>query len=145
MATTHVGGGGFVPALKRTTLTSPGGPNFLASEKKTNKRSGITLSAAVVTADGNGDKILAAGTFVTPITSAGPEVTKYGPFDSAASDGRQTPDKDVSGYLPEAVNLRDGDVICGLVIQGTVLKARVTPANPGSTVRNAVAGRILFQ
>lgn len=140
---THIGGGGFVPKLKRTDLAVSGGPNFLASEKYTAKRSGITIAASTVTADAAGDKIVKAGTFLAEITS-GPEIGKYGPYATGATDGRQAPGRDKSGYGFESVNLRDGDVICGLIIHGSVLAARVIPA-PDSTIRTAVAGRITFQ
>lgn len=62
----------------------------------------------------------------------------------AISDGRQTPSDDTSGYTLESVNLRDGDVICGLLIGGSVLSARVTPT-PDATIKAAVKGRIQFQ
>lgn len=132
--------GGFTPGLKRTDVAIHGGPSFLASEHIQSKRGGITLDASLVTADANGDKILKAGTFVTPATAT----SKYGIYDTAATDGRQTPDPDVSGFLPEAVNLRDGDVICGLFIHCSVLAARITPA-PDATMRTAVKGRITIQ
>lgn len=62
----------------------------------------------------------------------------------AISDGRQAPSDDTSGYLLEGVNLKQGDVICGLLISGSVLAARTIPV-PDSTIRDAVKGRILFQ
>lgn len=234
--------GGFTPALKRTDVAVSGQASFLASERMTVKRGGITLDAALVPADANGNKILEAGTFVSEVTATG----KYGPYvdlsneiqsvteggsgltsftltlsgqttaaiDAAASaadvkaalealstvgagnvevvggdggpwivtfvgtlagtnvaqmtatptggtgtvtvatetgggasapaDGREAPSADTSGYLLESVNLKDGDVICGLLIGGSVLSARVTPT-PDATIKAAVAGRILFQ
>lgn len=136
--------GGFNPALKRSDVQISGGAHFLASEHYSVKRAGITLSAALVTADANGDKILAAGTFVTPTTS-GAELGKYGTFDSAVLDGRETPDANTSGYLLESVNLDEGDVITGLLIHGSVLTARVTPTPVPAAITDAVAGRITFQ
>lgn len=135
--------GGFTPSLKRSDVAITGGASFLASERIGVKRGGITLSAALVAADANGDKILKAGTFVTPATSGG-EVGKYGKYTTGATNGTQTPSDDTSGYLLESVNLRDGDVICGLLITGSVLSARVTPA-VDATTRAAVKGRIQFQ
>ena len=132
--------GGFQPSLKRTDVAVGGKASFLASENMTVKRGGITLDSTLVTADGDGNKILEAGTFVTPVTATG----KYGIYATGALDGRQTPSDDVSGYLLESVNLKDGDVICGLLIEGSVLSARVTPALD-ATIRAAVKGRILFQ
>lgn len=135
--------GGFTPSLKRSDVAISGQASFLASERIGVKRGGITLAAAAVTADGNGDKILKAGTFVTPLTG-GASVGKYAPYASGGANGAGAPSADVSGYLLEAVNLRDGDVICGVLITGSVLSARVTPA-VDATIRTAVAGRIQFQ
>lgn len=232
--------GGFTPALKRTDVALSGKASFLASERMTVKRGGITLDASLVTADADGNKILEEGTFVAAVTATG----KYGPYDpsdevqtvteggsgltsftltfsgqttaslAAAStaaqvqaalealsnvgagnvvvsgnasgpytvkfagaladqnvaqmtatptggtgtvtvatttaggalpnDGRDAPSSDTSGYLLESVNLKDGDVICGLLIEGSVLAARVIPA-PDATIRAAVKGRIIFQ
>jgi hypothetical protein len=234
--------GGFTPALVRSDVAISGQASFLASEKMTVKRGGITLDALLVTADSDGNKIVPAGTFVSEVTATG----KYGPYaaytnevqtiteggsglttytlsyagqttaaiaaDATAaavkaalealsniavgdvavtgdaegpytvtfggtkvaadiaemtatptggtgtvtiateaaggaeslSDGRQTPSVDTSGYLLEGVNLRNGDVICGLLIAGSVLTARVTPV-PNATIKAAVGGRILFQ
>jgi hypothetical protein len=132
--------GGFTPSLKRSDVAISGQASFLASEKVMAKRGGITLDASLVTADADGNKILKAGTFVTPVTATG----KYGVYASGATDGRQTPSADVSGYLPEGVNLKDGDVICGVYIECSVLAARVTPA-VDATIRAAVKGRITFQ
>jgi hypothetical protein len=141
---THIGSGGFTPALRRDDVSVSGKASFLASERATFKRSGITLAAALLTADANGDKILPAGTFVTPVTSGG-SVGKYGVYSSGASNGQQTPDQNNSGYLPESVNLRDGDVVCGLIIQGSVLQLRTNPSGAVAAIRSATAGRIIYQ
>jgi len=132
--------GGFTPKLITTSDNVNREASFLASDQLSVKRCGITLDAATVTADGNGDKVLKAGTFVSKITATG----KYGPYASGASDGRQTPSDDTSGYLLESVNLRDGDVIAGCLLNGSVLSARVTPT-PDATIKAAVKGRIQFQ
>lgn len=134
--TTHVAGGGFVPALKKVSQNVNYEADFLASEKFTMKRAGVTLDASVVAADGNGDKIVKKGTLLCKITASG----KYGPFSSGAVNGQQTVD-DNSGYLLESVNLRDGDVITGLMLQGAVIKSRVTP----SSTFAALQGRIIFE
>lgn len=137
--------GGFTPSLKRSGVELSD-VSFLASEHYSVKRVGITLSAASVTVDSDGNKIIDAGTFVTPITGGtASEVGKYGVLDGEATDGREAPSPDVSGYLLEGVNLRDGDVVCGLLIHGSVLQARVVPSPVPDEVREAVAGRITFQ
>lgn len=132
--------GGFTPSLRRSDVEVSGHAAFLASEHLTVKRAGITLDAATVSADGDGNKILKAGTFVSEITATG----KYGAYGDAETDGREAPNDDTSGYLLEGVNLKDGDVITGCLIQGSVLSARVTP-EPDATTKAAVKGRILFQ
>lgn len=237
--------GGFTPGLRRTDVSLSGGASFLASENMTVKRGGITLDAALVAADADGNKILDEGTFVSVVTATG----KYGPYDpqvneavlikeggsgltsytltygaqttasidddataatvqtalealsniaagdvlvtaigdtdsvedgltieftgtladtdvgavtatptggtgtieiavirvgeGTPTDGREAPG-DTSGYLLEGVNLKDGDVICGLLIGGSVLSARVTPA-PDATTKAAIKGRIILQ
>ena len=132
--------GGFTPSLRRTEAGLSGKASFLASERMTVKRGGITIDSSLVDADADGNKILDEGTFLAEVTATG----KYGSYDSAALDGRQTPSADTSGYLLHAVNLKDGDVITGIMIEGSVLAARVTPA-VDATIRTACKGRILFQ
>jgi hypothetical protein len=65
---------------------------------------------------------------------------KYVPY-----TGSGTPDPDKSGYTFESVNLRDGDVVCGIVLHGSVYRYRVTPSSIDAATRTATAGRILFQ
>lgn len=137
---TGMGSGGFTPGLVRSDVALTGGADFLASEKMTVKRGGITLDASLVAADGDGNKILVAGTFVTRVTANG----KYGKYTPGAVNGTQTPDANDSGYLLESVNLRNGDVINGALIGGSVLTARVAPA-PDATTKAAIAGRIILQ
>ena len=136
---THIAGGGWIPSLKKTSQGLTAEAAFLASEKFTVKRGGITLAAASITADGNGNKVVKRGTLMCLITSGG-QVGKYAPFNSGASDGTQTV-SDTSGYLLESMNCRDGDVVCGMVLQGAVLKSRVTP----SSTFAALQGRIVFE
>lgn len=132
------GTGGWTAGLQRLAQSDvTAEASFLASQDLTVKRSGITLDATSVTADANGNKILKAGTFVGPKASGG----KY-----ATIAGGGTADPNVSGYLLESVNLRFGDVVAGLLIRGSVLKARVNP-DPVATagISAACAGRIIFQ
>jgi hypothetical protein len=137
--TTHVGGGGWTPTLKKTSQNVNREADFLASEKFTAKRGGITIAAAKITADGNGNKIVKKGQLMVKLTS-GTSVGKYAPFNSGGSEGEQTVTDD-SVYLLETMNCRDGDVVCGGVIQGAVLKSRVTP----SSTFAALQGRIIFE
>lgn len=141
--------GGFTPSLKRSSVEISGRASFLASEHYMVKRGGITLDADAVEADSDGNKILEAGTFVSFNESTG----KYEPTDGSPGDPEAEPpvdpslaaDPDRSGYLLESVNLRDGDVICGMIIHGSVLEARVTPSPVPDEIRTAVAGRITYQ
>lgn len=138
MATDQFGTGGWHPGLVSSSLGIGGDIEFLASEHYTVKRAGCTFDAAVVSADGNGDKIVPKGTFVGPRTANG----KY----ARPSEGG-TFDANSSGYTMEAINLRWGDVTAGILIHGSVLRARVTvsPAASSTAVATAVAGRIIFQ
>lgn len=136
--------GGFTPSL---THTSDGvteqRASFLASEHMAVKRVGVTLASGSVSADGDGNKIVKAGTFVTAYTGTA-AIGKYGPYASGGSNGLGAPSADTSGYTLEDVNLKDGDVVCGIILHGSVLSARVTPA-VDATTRTAVSGRITFQ
>lgn len=68
--------GGFTPGLRTISDGVTAEASFLASEHQMVKRSGITLAAALVSADGNGDKIVKAGTVLGKVTATG----KYGPY-----------------------------------------------------------------
>jgi hypothetical protein len=130
------GSGGFSPALRRTTDTLPGREaSFLASEHIAVKRLGATYDAGGVTANAAGDKILKAGTLVGKVTATG----KYRPYNDAGSGGVET----AAGIVMETLNLRDGDVIAGLMLHGSVLEARCTGVNAAAKVD--LAGRIWFQ
>lgn len=128
--------GGFTPGLRRSVTEVSGKASFLASEHYMAKRVGATFDADEVSADGDGNKIIEAGTLVTKDSSTG----KYVPY----VDNTATPLTSDSGYTFEAINLRDGDVIAGVIVHGSVLSARVTPT-PDSTITGALAGRIVFQ
>jgi hypothetical protein len=102
--------------VEASTGTIGGDVEFLASEKYTVKRTGITLDATLVGADSNGDKILRKGTALGRVTATG----RYGPYDNAANDGREV----AKGFLMEGVNLKFGNAVTGMVIAGSVLAAR---------------------
>ncbi len=128
--------GGFTPGLKTTSQGVTGEAAFLASEHKMAKRGGITVDASTVGADANGDKVLHAGTVMAKVDSTG----KYRAYSNAlAADAGGA----ASGFLLESINLRDGDVICGLLIHGSVLVSRVSGLD--SDARTDLAGRIVFQ
>lgn len=127
--------GGFTPKLKTVSDNVTAQASFLASEHVQFKRGGITVDATTVGADASGNKVLKAGTVMAPITATG----KYAAYDNTLSNGREVAD----GFLPEGINLKDGDVICGLIVHGSVLSARTSGLDANARVD--LAGRIVFQ
>jgi len=134
---TSVFGGGFVPGLRVLTDDLDASFDFLASEHYILKRGGITLDAALVPADANGDKILRGGTLLGKVTAT----SRYGPYDNALIDGRQ----DAKGVLFAGdLNLRWGaTMLTGLLIHGSVLQARCTGYDAAAAAD--LAGRVIFQ
>lgn len=133
-------GGGFRPSLKRVSDGVGPEASFLASEHRMAKRAGITVAASTVGADADGNKILRAGTVMAEITAAGATLGKFRAYDnSLAADAGGV----AVGFLWETINLRDGDIICGLLLHGSVLAARVSGLD--SNARTDLAGRIVFQ
>ena len=128
--------GGFTPSLRTEDDGLGYEAAFLASEHHMQKRGGITVDASTVGADADGNKILSAGTVMAKVDSTG----KYRAYDNAlnADAGGVA-----SGFLLESINLKDGDVICGLMIHGSVLTARTSGLD--SNARTDLAGRIVFQ
>ena len=108
---------------------------FLASEYYTVKRIGVTLDASLVGADANGDKILAKGTVLSRVDATG----RYAPYVSGGSGGRQTP----KGFLIEAVNLKAGNAVTGMIISGSVIAVRCSGLD--STAETSLAGQFSFQ
>jgi len=68
--------GGFTPALVTVSDGVTAEAAFLASEHAMVKRSGITLGSSLVSADGDGNKIVKAGQILGKVTATG----KYGPY-----------------------------------------------------------------
>jgi len=132
-----MGGGGFRPSLKNESDDGLGyEAAFLASEHMMKKRGGITVDASTVGADSNGDKILRAGTVMAKVDSTGKYRAYLNSLDADAGGV-------ASGFLLESINLRDGDQICGLVIHGSVLSARVSGLD--SNARTDLGERIVYQ
>lgn len=90
---------------------------FLASAKNQVTK-GVTLDASTFTADGNGNKIVKAGTVLGKITASG----LYGPYADAAVDGRTLAEL----ILLNTINVRDGNAAVAALSQGVVLEARLT-------------------
>lgn len=135
--TTAMSGGGFTPKLQTTQDPLQSSVEFLASQDYTVKRSGITLDAAAVAADDDGNKIVKGGTVLYKHATTG----KYGP---AIQSGATGADADAKGLLfPGDVNLAGGDVITGMLIRGSVLEARCTGVT--ADVKTALGDRIIWQ
>jgi len=136
------GSGGFRPSLVETSDGVTEEASFLASEHREHKRGGITVAAAAVAADSDGNKIVVAGTVMSTEVASGPYAGKRIPYNNALG---ATVGGTADGFLPESINLRDGDVICGLLVHGSVLEARVTGLDSSGAAKADLAGRIIFQ
>lgn len=130
--------GGFTPGLKETTDPLSGWVNVLASEHGMAKSVGITIDASLFTADADGNKICKNGQVLAKVEATG----KYGPYDDAATDGRSV-ESTVGVLVNGGVNLRDGDVITGMLLQGSVLRARLTGWT--TALEAAIGQRIIAQ
>ncbi|WP_034757780.1 hypothetical protein [Rossellomorea vietnamensis] len=78
---------------------------ILASRKVVREvTNGITIDSSVVTADGDGKKILKKGYPVGKLANG-----KYGPYDSTKSNGQESP----SVLIKETIDVTAGDHIVG--------------------------------
>lgn len=130
--------GGFTPGLVETEDKLSGHINVLASEHMAVKSTGITLDHTLFPADAGGDRICVNGQVLAKITATG----KYGPYDDAATDGREI-EANVGVLINGGVNCRNGDVITGMLVHGSVLRARLTGWTPA--LEAAIGGRIFAQ
>lgn len=130
--------GGFTPNLVESTDPLSGWINVLASEHSMNKSVGITIDKTLIPADANGNRIVKNGTVLAQVTAT----RKYGPYDDTATDGREN-EANVGVLVNGGVNCKNGDVITGVLIHGSVLRARLTGWTPA--LEAAVAGRIIAQ
>lgn len=130
--------GGFTPNLVETTDPLSGFINVLASEHMMVKSTGITIDASLFTADANGNKIVVNGTVLAKVDATG----KYGPYDDTATDGREN-EANAGVLFNGGVNCKNGDVITGIMLHGSVLRARLTGWTPA--LETAVAGRLIAQ
>lgn len=131
--------GGFNPNLVTTTDPLSGQINVLASQHMAVKAVGVTVDAATVTADSKGHKYLLNGTILSKIDASG----KYGPYDAAATDGRQSIGDTDGIIIHGGIDLKDGDVITGILLHGSVLEARIL--NLDAAAKAALSPRIIFQ
>lgn len=117
-----------LPNVDEGDVTVSGNPGGVYTVTFGGEYAGRNVSQMTATPTGG------TGTVTIATTTAG---------GASVSDGRQTPG-DTAGYTMESVNLKDGDVVCGVLLRGSVLEARVTPA-PDATTKTAVKGRIFYQ
>jgi hypothetical protein len=131
--------GGFTPNLVETQDPLSGQINILASQHGLMvKRGGVTLDSTKWTADANGNKLALNGHLISKITAT----EKYGPYDPTKSNGQENPDE-ILIIFNGGVNLKNGDVITGALLGGSVLEARLSGLD--SAARTALKTRIIFQ
>lgn len=115
-------------------------PNQYLFSTKGSQFTSKTLSASVVDADADGNKYVNKGTLLAKIT-VGAEANKVGPYDSGATDGRQTVGN-IQGYCNELANLRHGnsdlDKDVPVLYAGTVDESKVIVDGVKGTVASAV-------
>lgn len=126
--------GGWKAVLTSTTF-GHASASFLASEHIMVKRIGITLDADLMSADGNGNKFLMAGTAIGKVTAS----SLYGPYNDGLGDGREVG----VGLLLNDVNLRYGDVHAAIMIHGSAIEARCIGVD--ANFKTDVKGAIIFQ
>lgn len=106
------------------SITSGEAPNeYLFSQVGHATRS-VTIASGAVNANDNGNHILNKGAVLAKITS-GVNIDKYGPFETTATDGRQTT-ANIVGINDTYANVDDGDVLAGSTYKGTVRSDVVT-------------------
>ncbi|KYN77172.1 hypothetical protein A0J52_09940 [Clostridium sporogenes] len=107
--------------------------NFLDSEHVRYKTGGVTIDKTTVTSGSDDRKILRAGSIICEITATG----KYGPFDSGASDGRQTPTMGKCFILADSVDVTFSDAQEGAIDMARVLIDRL-PIKPTEEIKKAL-------
>ncbi|MEK3882419.1 head decoration protein [Paenibacillus sp. PL2-23] len=87
---------------------------------------GITIDAAAVDADSEGNKIIKKGMPMAKLTASG----KYVPYDAAGEDGSENP----TVILKRTINVKDGDHVVGAYEVAKVISARI-PVTVDATLR----------
>lgn len=122
----------------RTETIGAGDQTWLGSAHGTSSCRTVTLDkAAFIAATHYPAGYLASGEPLGRITASG----KYGPFDTAATDGRQTLD----GFLFTAQNLSagGGSIVAPMLDHGRIVEANL-PRPVAAAGKTNVAGRIQF-
>lgn len=107
--------------------------NWLGSAHGTQEAESATLDDALFPVGTWADRIVKSGTVIGKVTATG----KFGPYDNAAVDGRQT----AVGHLLSTSDVSKGDVVAPYIWHGQVVEAKL-PANHGL---NAAAKAELIQ
>ena len=108
-------------------------------------RSGLTAPAGAIavteTTKGTAANVveIPRGQFVMP------DPVNLGYYKAYSGDAINDAANGISGYLMESINVAFGDVTEGLLIAGSVLKARVTPTPVPAAIVTAITGRIILQ
>lgn len=113
------------------SFATPEDHSWLGSADGTQFPRSITLDASTFTATPFPGLLVKSGTLLGKITSGG----KYGPYDSSASDGRQTP----VGFLYATVDLTQGGLVPtgadapAAILRRGVIRAAKVPQGTGSS------------
>jgi hypothetical protein len=121
-----------LPNIASGDVTATGGPLSTAPVDVEFAGQYLGTDVPQMTSDNTNLVGTGAAATVTTVTAGGAEVT--------GGDGREV----ATGILFAGdLNLRHGDVICGLMVHGSVLEARCTGVDPAA--KADLAGRIWFQ
>lgn len=136
--------GGFRTALSTESLGVEGDVPFLASQHLQVKRGGATFKADSGTDDGNGHSVIKKGTIVVPEMSTDTEPVPTGYYVPYAAGGTIPDDENgLAGFIMESIDVAGADVTEGILLHGSVLRARIP--NLDATSEAAFAGRVTFQ
>jgi hypothetical protein len=102
------------PQTVASTLTNES--TFLAGDQY--RAWTVTLDASTFTADGNGDKLVKAGTVLGKVTASG----LYGKYDNTKANGQET----AVCIALNSINLKNGNAAIAAVFEGAVYESRLT-------------------
>lgn len=97
---------------------------YLGSTVGNRFKSGTIAASTVSTEDGAGKKYLQKGVLLAKINSPAAVSGMYGPYSSAASDGRQL-DHNIGGFNDTFSDLSEGNKEVGILYGGTVIASKV--------------------
>jgi hypothetical protein len=114
-----------VQSEDRSWLASPHGT-------ETNAMPGVTVDTSLFPAGAKANGYVKSGTVLGRVTATG----LYGPYDSAATDGRQVP----TGLLFQSIDTSHGDSKFGTaqLVHGFVFGAKLPGGAPSAAVKTAL-------